>query len=536
MGYVSRVENTALEEPQKVNMAARNGSGAEASGLVNTLQGHVDDIRTLIQCGICIRPLYEPFTIACGHTFCYSCLSSWFAGGRSKRTCPDCRAPVKTQPAPAYLVRAVVHMFTGRAELLDKGETTTEHTKNQRDEAERLDQDKANNHPTEGGLFGGLFKPKDPPPKPVIDIYDGVVRCPVCSWELEGDNCAGCGYRYRSGSEETDDSGSADFSETDLDSLDDGMDEEEAEGELELEGSDHFDDIDERDGVWGNLALQYYGPTIPGRPNWPSGAGRQIFDRLENLMDGPGMIPMGLPVPVDHGNYFASGNTHGSEYDEEEEEEDEEENEYDESDSFIDAENDHPPTSSFIESQVDHLGSGDMYESESDRSTGTVVDDVESGRHPIPLGLNYRNTTPYFDDEASDEEVEQEVSGESDEGESDDREMAEEDSDESDEDAIQTAPPRQASLQHPRQSPWFQAPSDASWLTARPPPEEILDSSEEEEESSPPVRPARSTARRSIHNGTTVHNAITLDDSDEDQPVGPVRRTTQRRRARFSPY
>lgn len=91
--------------------------------LVHTLQGHVDDLRTLIQCGICIRPLYEPFTLACGHTFCYSvrsyiymrsrsyiltmlhqCLTSWFAGGRAKRTCPDCRAPVKTQPAPAYLV------------------------------------------------------------------------------------------------------------------------------------------------------------------------------------------------------------------------------------------------------------------------------------------------------------------------------------------------------------------------------------------------------------------------------------------------
>ncbi|KAJ5501388.1 hypothetical protein N7453_006205 [Penicillium expansum] len=120
MGHTPQGGNNSSEEPQKVRMTARSGSGAEASGLVNTLQGHVDDIRTLIQCGICIRPLYEPFTIACGHTFCYSCLSSWFAGGRSKRTCPDCRAPVKTQPAPAYLVRAVVQMFTGRAELLDK--------------------------------------------------------------------------------------------------------------------------------------------------------------------------------------------------------------------------------------------------------------------------------------------------------------------------------------------------------------------------------------------------------------------------------
>ncbi|KAJ6094968.1 hypothetical protein N7467_002481 [Penicillium canescens] len=146
-------------------MATKCCSAAETSGLANTLQGHVDDIRTLIQCGICIRPLYEPFTLACGHTFCYSCLSSWFSGGRSKRTCPDCRAPVKSQPAPAYLVRAVVQMFTARAELLDKGETTMEHTKNRQEEAGKLDQDKSNNHPTQGGLFGGLFRPKAPPSK-----------------------------------------------------------------------------------------------------------------------------------------------------------------------------------------------------------------------------------------------------------------------------------------------------------------------------------------------------------------------------------
>lgn len=33
MGYAPRVENTALEEPQKVKMADRSGSGAEASGV-----------------------------------------------------------------------------------------------------------------------------------------------------------------------------------------------------------------------------------------------------------------------------------------------------------------------------------------------------------------------------------------------------------------------------------------------------------------------------------------------------------------------
>jgi hypothetical protein len=36
------------------------------------------------------------------------------------------------------------------------------------------------------------------------------------------------------------------------------------------------------------------------------------------------------------------------------------------------------------------------------------------------------------------------------------------------------------------------------------------------------------------HTGSSAHNAITIADSDDEQPVGPVRR--ERRRARFSPY
>ncbi|KAJ5647147.1 hypothetical protein N7490_003519, partial [Penicillium lividum] len=218
-------------------MATATSLEAESSGLVNTLQGHVDDIRTLLQCGICIRPLYEPFTIACGHTFCYSCLSSWFAGGRSKRTCPDCRAPVKTQPAPAYLVRAVVKMFTSHAELLDTEETTSEHKKNHDEEIEKLDKDKANTDPQKGGLFGGLFATKPAQLKPVIDIDDGIMRCPNCSWELEdGQHCAGCGYTYRPDSEGSDNSDS-ELSDTDYDSILDGDDED--------DDDEDEDDIDE---------------------------------------------------------------------------------------------------------------------------------------------------------------------------------------------------------------------------------------------------------------------------------------------------
>ncbi|KAJ5501387.1 Zinc finger RING/FYVE/PHD-type [Penicillium expansum] len=235
-----------------------------------------------------------------------------------------------------------------------------------------------------------------------------------------------------------------------------------------------------------------------------------------------------------HGNYSVSGNANGTEYDEEEEEEEgEEENEYDESDSFIDAENDHPPTSSFIESDAHRLGSGDMYESESDRSTGTVVDDVEGGHHPIPTGLNYRNTTPYFDDEASEEEDEEEVSG----NRTIERWSRKIRKIRKNLTKTQSRRHRLVKLVYNIHSspPGSKPPAMLHGLPRGLHLNQFL-THPKEEESSPPVRPARSTARRSIHNGTTAHNAITLDDSDEDQPVGPVRRTTQRRRARFSPY
>lgn len=72
--------------------------------LTHILQSNIDDLRNLVACRICIRPMYEPYTTQCGHTFCYSCLRQWFDRDHSKKTCPDCRAHVVHQPAPAYLV------------------------------------------------------------------------------------------------------------------------------------------------------------------------------------------------------------------------------------------------------------------------------------------------------------------------------------------------------------------------------------------------------------------------------------------------
>ncbi|KAI5282228.1 hypothetical protein KEM52_003740, partial [Ascosphaera acerosa] len=65
---------------------------ADAAALLQVLQGHIEDVRNLLYCGVCARPMYEPFTLCCGHTFCYTCLTEWFTKNRRRKTCPECRA------------------------------------------------------------------------------------------------------------------------------------------------------------------------------------------------------------------------------------------------------------------------------------------------------------------------------------------------------------------------------------------------------------------------------------------------------------
>lgn len=475
-------------------MAGEKGVEVEPSGLVNTLQGHVDDIRSQLQCGICIRLLYEPFTLACGHTFCYSCLSSWFAGGKSKRTCPDCRAPVKAQPAPAYLVRTVVQIFTTRAELLDKGETTAEHLTHRQEESGKLDQDKSNTDPQHGGLFGGLFNPKPPPLQPVVDLDDGVMRCPVCNWELADEEvCAGCGYEYHGDSDGTDYSDESDeLSGTDnYDSIiDDEADD------------DGFGDIEDDDEVWGTYGLPGMGapdsipyPAVfspfyePGM-QWPP---RQ-WSR-PSRPNGSGVI---LTDPSEYDDHF-----------------DDEENEYDEADSFIDDD--------------EHMNHED---DDSQSEPSTVVD---SGRGWQPG--SYRRRIPPISILSDDDEDEDEVG----EGVREDHYDDDDDDDEEDEDEDSVV-----GRPHRRQFPTFASDEEEDedgetddeenpgghYFHDAVENHQTEESDSSELSSPPPRRPTR-PARGP---GVTFGNAITIDDSEDEQPVGPVRRTAQRRHARFSPY
>ncbi|KAF7505391.1 hypothetical protein GJ744_000937 [Endocarpon pusillum] len=179
-------------------MRSLPGPAAGTASLLQTFQAHVEDMRNLVLCKICIKPLYEPYTLGCGHTYCYSCLTSWFGGApnrRKRKNCPDCRAAVAIQPSPNYLLRDLVHMFISRVELLPEDETTAEHDEAKRIEAQLIETDRTTRTDGEPGLFKGAFsKARVQLYGPIHDEEDGVLRCPRCTWEMEDGECGQCGY------------------------------------------------------------------------------------------------------------------------------------------------------------------------------------------------------------------------------------------------------------------------------------------------------------------------------------------------------
>ncbi|RMZ87771.1 hypothetical protein DV736_g4997, partial [Chaetothyriales sp. CBS 134916] len=129
---------------------------ATGDSLLTTFQKHIEDMRGLTLCKICLRPFYEPFTLACGHTYCYSCLRDWLPGPGEQtadKGCPDCRQKIQTEPSPNYTLRDLVHMFVNRVELLPEDESVEEHERGKRAEAKVLADDRKC-----GGVFGGRFE------------------------------------------------------------------------------------------------------------------------------------------------------------------------------------------------------------------------------------------------------------------------------------------------------------------------------------------------------------------------------------------
>lgn len=284
----SSTNTTGALSPLQTSSCASASCHHEQS--LTALTTDVTAMRSLITCKICDRFLYEPYSISCGHTYCYQCLRQWFENNKSKKTCPDCRLKVTQQPTPSYVLRELVLIFASRNELLPDGETSDEHHKWSKEEADLVAADKANTDVKEGGLFKGLFKGVRAFGA-IHDASDGVDRCPDCTWELEGPYCGNCGLRVEG-------TGFSDYSddsdETD-DELDHEIDAEDAAAVFGVDGADDdlgfglYDDDDSLDGRSSSLL----DPDEAIRREFLRDAQRRPLTRqdIENIgrHDGPGI-------------------------------------------------------------------------------------------------------------------------------------------------------------------------------------------------------------------------------------------------------
>ncbi|KAJ6262398.1 hypothetical protein Dda_3206 [Drechslerella dactyloides] len=189
---VAKNSQTSGEQASSVKLQNGDAKGAVIAAplfdprddQIKDLQSDLAKLQKCVTCVVCQDLLFEPYSLACGHVFCYSCLKDWF---RQKKTCPQCRARVKLQPAPAYLIRGMIDTFVVRAELQSPHDEGQALRQQQSEALKLIETDKSNSK----GLFGGMFTKKNA--NAIYDPEDGVARCPDCNWEIENRECASCG-------------------------------------------------------------------------------------------------------------------------------------------------------------------------------------------------------------------------------------------------------------------------------------------------------------------------------------------------------
>ena len=112
-------------------------------------------------------------------------------------------------------------MFLTHTELLPEDETLEEHSLGKEAESRLVAADRAGR-----GLFKGMFHKNRFPLRglggalhaaAIVDAEDGVVRCPVCAWELEDGECGQCGWNE----DEDDEDFDSDVDDRDISPVDD---------------------------------------------------------------------------------------------------------------------------------------------------------------------------------------------------------------------------------------------------------------------------------------------------------------------------
>lgn len=131
----------------------------------------LEPVLNLLHCTICLDLLALPAILKCGHTFCSPCLHSHLS--LSRKWCPTCRAHVSAAPVPNMALQDILHAALPHVEPAHSAEIESRATAFRALE-------------TPWSFLGGSQQP-------ILDLEDGVLRCPTCLFELEGGECNQCG-------------------------------------------------------------------------------------------------------------------------------------------------------------------------------------------------------------------------------------------------------------------------------------------------------------------------------------------------------
>lgn len=110
-------------------------------------EAYHDQRDVALECSICVDYFSSPFTIECGHTFCYTCLHSWL---EIHKSCPTCRTKLLRRPTPAINLRDQV-----QSSILKLSDPDRRLAMNKLQEDERALKIRL----SEGDIWKGLFKP-----------------------------------------------------------------------------------------------------------------------------------------------------------------------------------------------------------------------------------------------------------------------------------------------------------------------------------------------------------------------------------------
>ncbi|KAG0036022.1 E3 ubiquitin ligase [Podila clonocystis] len=139
-----------------------------------------------LQCVVCVDYFVFPYTVECGHTFCYTCLHSWLEVHKS---CPTCRTKLLRRPTLSFIVRDQVQSAVTRLPEPEKSAML----KKIEAESKSIKQIQVN-----GDLWEGIFRPVNLEGigNTIVDAEDGVRRCGSCGWEVRGGVCTHCSNMF----------------------------------------------------------------------------------------------------------------------------------------------------------------------------------------------------------------------------------------------------------------------------------------------------------------------------------------------------